>query len=325
MSSRRTLPRKAKSITAHTPSFLQHQLEQATDSPGGIHKIFTLIQHASNNDIETLNEHQWSPLVGAIFRLAKDTTRNGNGHTSEQELRKLIRLCHKRKLSLDSGAYFAAHYHRPLTIAAYFGFHSGVHQLLEFGALPDLPDGENKTAWHTAFDNPCRSAWGNALFRECDRRTARVLWDMGAVTSNLSDWKARNLDTRAGSVTYVNVESDLGSPLYLAIRNRRVDVVKFIVERGGAISDREFLVIYRRGNVKRLLLRMVDQLVDQVHDDMHTQQFADVPSQTLESNNHVMMSTILPGHFHQHGSQELNYPLRNGKAAVYLRICFSQK
>jgi hypothetical protein len=111
---------------------------------------------------------------------------------------------------------------------------------------------------------------------------------MGAVTSNLSDWKARNLDTRAGSVTYVNVESDLGSPLYLAIRNRRVDVVKFIVERGGAISDREFLVMHRRGNVKRLLLRMVDQLVDQVHDEMHTQQVADVPSQTLESNNHVI-------------------------------------
>jgi hypothetical protein len=259
MTSRRFLSRKAKSVTAHTPSLIQLQLEQATNSPGGLYKICTLIQDASNDDIKVLNEHQWSPLVGAIFRLGKNTTRKGNQSEAERQLIDLICVCHRRKLSLDSGAYFAEHFHRPLTISAYFGFYSGVRRLLEFGALPDLVDGEGKTVWHAAFDNPCASS-NNALFRECDRQTANVLLQFGAVTSDFNVWKARNA-SRIGSVCHVNAESKIGSPLYRALMNKRLNVVRFIVESGGFISDREYLILHRRGDAKRLLLRMVGKCV----------------------------------------------------------------
>ena len=255
MSARQSLPRKAKSKHTFNPSLLQRQIEQAINSPGGINKVYSLIQQASNKDIETLNDHQWSPLIGSIFRLGKESTRHGNSNQSELELRKMIQLCHRKRLSLDSGSYFAAHFHRPLTVAAYFGFHLGVRTLLELGASPDLTDGEGKTAWHTSFDNPCFSS--NAIFRECDKHTARVMIEMGAVTSDKREWKRRNVGSQAGSLSYVNRESKVGSPLYRALQNKRVEVVKFIVDSGGVISDREFITLYRRKEVKRLLLRMV--------------------------------------------------------------------
>lgn len=255
--SRRSLSRKAKSATTHIPSLLQRQFEQATNSPGGIHKIFTLIRNTSDDDIKLLNEHQWSPLIGAVFRLGKNTTRNGNKPDAERGLIQLIRTCHERNLSLDSGAYFAEHFHRPLTITAYFGFYDGVRALLELGALPDLTDGEGKTAWHTSFDNPCASS--NAFFRECDKYVANTLLEMGVVTSTYSDWQTRNA-LQAGKVCYINVESKIGSPLFRALLNKRLEVVRFIVENDGSISDREYLILYRRGDVKRLLVRMVEKL-----------------------------------------------------------------
>lgn len=259
MSSRRSLSRKAKLVTTHTPSLLQRLLESATNSPGGIHKIFTLMQNASCDEIKLLNKHQWSPLVGAIFRLGKNTTRQGNKSQAEQQLIDIICVCHQRQLSLDSGAYFAEHFHRPLSIAAYFGFYSSVRQLLEFGALIDMTDGEGKTAWHTAFDNPCSTSL-NALFRECDAQTANVLLEFGVIVANVKVWKARNA-SRVGSVCYVSAESKIGSPLYRALINTRFDVVRFLVDNCGFISDREYLILHRRGDVKRLLIRMVNKLV----------------------------------------------------------------
>ena len=263
MSSRRSLTRKAKGRAPYTPSLLHRKLEAAIDSPGGIHKIFTLVQRGSKNDIDALNRNQWSPLVGAIFRLGKSTTRKGNSRLSENELVNVIRICHEKELSLNSGAYFGAHYHRPLTVAAYFGFYECVRKLLEFGALPDLTDGEGKTAWHASFDNPCSSAY-HALFRECDRRTASTMLEIGAVTSSLSNWK----ESDVGSITHINVESTIGSPLYRAILNKRVDVVRFIVENGGSISDREFIILYLRRKLKILLLPLVRSLIQSEQKDL---------------------------------------------------------
>ena len=258
MASRHSLPRKAKDRTLCTSSLLQLKLEVAIESPGGIHKIFKLIQHGSKDDIDTLNKNQWSPLVGAIFRLGKNTTRNGNSRQSENELLNIIRICHSRGLDLNSGDYFGAHYHRPLTVAAYFGFYEGVRKLLEFGAMPDLTDGEGKTAWHTSFDNPCAIS-NNALFRECDRLTASAMIQIGAVTSSLSDWK----DSSVGSITNVNVESTIGSPLYRAICNKRTDVVRFIIESGGVLSDREFIMLHCGRKKKQTAFAMVIRSVIQ--------------------------------------------------------------
>eukprot|EP00804_Cyclotella_cryptica_P014169 CCRYP_005600-RA/>CCRYP_005600-RA protein AED:0.09 eAED:0.09 QI:0/-1/0/1/-1/1/1/0/348 len=251
MSTRCSLSRRAKEDTLHNPSLLQCKLERATDSPGGIQKIFHLIHKASNNDIHLLNEHQWTPLVGAIFRLGKNTTRHGNSPTSEQELIDLIEVSHQRGLSLNSKGFFAQHVHRPITIAAYFGFHRGVRRMLQLGALPDLTDGEGKTAWHNSFQNPC--ATGSAVFRECDRLTATALLDEGVVTSDLRVWRLRNSGSQRGTVCHVNVESLVESPLYHAVENRRLDVVKFIVDKGGTISDRGFLIFHFRGKKRRFL------------------------------------------------------------------------
>lgn len=252
MSTRCSLSRRAKEECLHKPSLLQWNLERATGSPGGIKKIFHLIQKATHDDIQTLNEHQWTPLVGAIFRLAKNSTRRGNSPTSEQELIDLIEISHRRGLSLNSEGFFGLHAHRPITIAAYFGFHRGVRRMLQLGALPDTTDGDGKTAWHNAFQNPC--GMGNAEFREFDRLTAMALLDEGAVTSDLGVWRTRNTGSLRGTVCHVNVESSqVHSPLYYAVNNKRIDVVKFIVDQGGTISDRGFLSFHFRGKKRRLL------------------------------------------------------------------------
>jgi hypothetical protein len=49
--SRRSLPRRAKTGTVYTPSLLQIKLFEAIDSPGGVHKTFTLLQKASDDDL----------------------------------------------------------------------------------------------------------------------------------------------------------------------------------------------------------------------------------------------------------------------------------
>lgn len=265
MSTRQSLPRRAKSCTTYAPSLLQRQLDRAINSPGGVHKTFTLLQKASTDEINILNEHKWSPLVGVIFRLGKNTTRKGNNVQSEIELINLIKLCHERGLDLNSGGYFGEHFHRPLTIASYYGFHNGVQKMIELGALPDLTDGEGKTAWHTAFDNPCGSLSGK--FRDCDRRTASALLEMGAVTSNLDEWRERTACALAGALCYVNVESEYGSPLYRAVMNKRYEVVKFIVESGGSISDREFLRFHFQGKL-RLLYRIADMLLESARNNI---------------------------------------------------------
>lgn len=43
----------------HQPSSLQLQLETAIESPGGITKILSILQSASNNDIDILNTNQY--------------------------------------------------------------------------------------------------------------------------------------------------------------------------------------------------------------------------------------------------------------------------
>ena len=77
MSSSSTITtRRSKRITSqynHQPSTLQLQLETAIESPGGITKLQSILQSSNNNDITTLNRNQWTPLVGAIFRLGKNT------------------------------------------------------------------------------------------------------------------------------------------------------------------------------------------------------------------------------------------------------------
>ena len=253
-------------------SSLQIQLENATESPGGTKKILHIVQTtASDHEIQVLNQSQWTPLVGAIFRFGKNTTnKNGNSLKSEQELIHLIVKCHERGLSINSGGWFGEHYHRPLVLAAYFGYHSAVRtMLLECGALVDLADGEGRTAWFASFENPVYSGGkSKRCFRDCDRRTAEVLWEMG-VTCDLAVWKKQKQqyqqqqqqrvgdadesspnNNNIGTLCYMNGDSCNGSVMLRALINKNVEVVKFLCQRGGIVTDRDFLELHRRGQMK---------------------------------------------------------------------------
>ena len=92
---------------------LQLKCERAIEAPGGISKVLHLIENASEAEISALNEDQYTPLVGCIFRLGKNTTRKGNSLQSQQQLDELILSLHRRKLSVNSGAQFGARFHRP--------------------------------------------------------------------------------------------------------------------------------------------------------------------------------------------------------------------
>lgn len=87
-------------------SHLQLQFENAIESPGGMGKVIKLLNNASDEDIATLNELKWTPLVGIIFRLGKNTTSKGNSSSDGRRLLSLIRLVHQRGLSLNSAAIF---------------------------------------------------------------------------------------------------------------------------------------------------------------------------------------------------------------------------
>lgn len=93
-------------------SHLQLQFEKAIESPGGMGKVIKLLNNASDEDIASLNELKWTPLVGIIFRLGKNTTSKGNSSSDGRRLLSLIRLVHQRGLSLNSAAIFAEHLHR---------------------------------------------------------------------------------------------------------------------------------------------------------------------------------------------------------------------
>ena len=146
--------RKSRKDDQFQISQLQLQCESAIQAPGGVSKVLHLIEGASDNDIALLNEARYSPLVGCIFRLGKNTTRNGNSLQSQLQLDELIEVCYRRHLSVNSSATFGERLHRPLIVAAYYGYYSAVRLLLEQGALPDLRDGDGKNAFYAAFQNP---------------------------------------------------------------------------------------------------------------------------------------------------------------------------
>jgi predicted nucleic acid-binding Zn ribbon protein len=162
-------------------SSLQLQLERAIDSPGGIARTVHLINSRATKDreIEELNQQNWSPLVKAIFRFGCRTTKKGNTTASEEQLDHLIRVCRQRGISMNSGAYFGGQFHRPLIVAAYYGYYSAVQLLIELGALPNLRDGIGRNVLFAALENPTDS--GKHYLRECDKRTAQILVDLGVL------------------------------------------------------------------------------------------------------------------------------------------------
>ena len=142
---RRTSKRKSCRLSAK--SSLQYYLERVLESPGGIAKVLHLVQAATDRDVDEVNASRWTPLVGAIFLLGKNTTAKGNSAESEERLLQLVLACHRRGISLNSGAWFGGDYHRPLTVAAYYGYSSAVRLLVELGALLDLRNGKGQNVF----------------------------------------------------------------------------------------------------------------------------------------------------------------------------------
>ncbi|KAL7541786.1 hypothetical protein ACHAWF_007014 [Thalassiosira exigua] len=233
---RRSKRKISQPARSEEPSDLQTRLERAIESPGGVEKVLRLVEGASDEDVGELNASRWTPLVGVAFRLGKNTTRKGNSPESEERLIGLIRACHDRGISVNSSARFGAHQHRPLIIAAYYGFGDAVRLLLELGALPGLKDGEGRNVLFAALQNPVQSG-GSHKLRECDRRTAQVLVDSGAVTNDLRVWN-RSAEC---STCYINGHSAIGSVMSRALLNKNVDVVKFLVGAGAVLTDRDYL------------------------------------------------------------------------------------
>jgi hypothetical protein len=234
-------------------SQLQLQCELAIQAPGGVSKVLHLLKGASEDDIHLLNDDHYSPLVGCIYRLGKNTTRNGNSLQSQLQLDELIEVCYQRNLSVNSGAKFGACFHRPLIVAAYYGYYSAVRLLLQKGALPDLRDGDGKNAFYAAFQNPT----GRNTLRECDKKVAETMWEMSAVTSDLGEWRKMNAGTSLGCLCYSNSVSG-GSSLhrsvmYQSLNNKCLQTMKFMVEKGSVITDEDFLRITKCKLLNRFL------------------------------------------------------------------------
>lgn len=241
--------RKRKTKRDHRENSILHvQIQSAIEAPGGIAKVLHLVGEASDEEINKLNDAQYSPLVGCIFRLGKNTTRNGNSPQSQAQLLELIEMCYRRNLSPNAGAMFGACFHRPLIVAAYYGYYSAVRLLLQHGALPDLRDGDDKNVLYAAFLNPT----GSNTLRECDKRVAEILWEMGAVTCDLREWRQMNLDTSLDSVCYSNSGS-LRSVMYLSVNNKCLQAMKFMVDKGSVITDAVFLQMTKYKLLKRFL------------------------------------------------------------------------
>lgn len=247
---RRRKPRKVDQL-----SQLQLQCESAIQAPGGVFKVVHLIESASDDDIKLLNEARYSPLVGCIFRLGKNTTRNGNSLQSQLQLDELIEVCHRRHISVNSSATFGERLHRPLIVAAYYGYYSAVRQLLQQGALPDLRDGDGKNVFYAAFQNPT----GSNTLRECDKQVAETLWDMGAVTCDLGEWRKMNQGPSLGCLCYSNYNGlrvgswSYRSVMYQSLQNKCLQTMKFLVEKGGVITDVDFARIVNCKLFKRFL------------------------------------------------------------------------
>lgn len=134
----------------------------------------------------------------------------------------------------DSGAIFGEHYHCPLIVVAYYGYYTAVQLMIELGALPDLGDGEGRNVWFASLQSPLASV---TTLRKCDELTAQLLLDRKVVTTSLKVWKGQS---KKGSICYMNGDSSVGSVMLRSIINKNVHVLKFLVQSGGSLTDRDY-------------------------------------------------------------------------------------
>lgn len=267
----------SRSISSRPPcsrsskSPLQVALEHALQCPGGVSKTLDVLRSASSSDLELLrrssnNKSCWSPLPAALLWAGSTYTRRVGSRIPRSlgpTLQDLCRVwCTDCGMSIDSGGGTVSeyYYHRPLVLAAYYGMVDLVDTLLrEWGATPDLGDGEGRTAWIAALQNPANQP---QVFRDCDRQVAELLWQRGCVTADLGTWKRQqNGATKKGGLIYVNGDCRQGSALLMAMgtnqKQLNMKVVDFLLCHGAVLTDRDFLVLWHKRHGRHHLIHTV--------------------------------------------------------------------
>ncbi len=174
--------------------------------------------------------------MGAISYLGRSTTANGNSAKSEERVICLEQACHQWGILPNLGAVVSWQYHWPLTVAAYYGYHSAIQLLIKCNALPDLHNGKGKNAFMLALENPTGRT---SCLRGCNKCMARMLLDLSVVTTDLGLWKR----APCGTLSYIMNDRPHNSAMFWAIYNKNIDQVKFLCNAGSAITDRDYLFL----------------------------------------------------------------------------------
>uniref|UniRef100_A0A7S4T9J6 Uncharacterized protein n=1 Tax=Ditylum brightwellii TaxID=49249 RepID=A0A7S4T9J6_9STRA len=249
-------PKRKRKRTNNRNSTLKTEFDHTINLPGGIRRTLDLLRNAPTPSIDTLPPN-YSPLVSPILLAGSTYTRRyGNRIPSNliPTILELIQSCHDRNISLNGGNVMGGdQFHRPLILAAYYGFVPLVHKLLTLGAKADMADGMGRTALHAALQNP---AGQPHFLRECDRNVARLLLEQNVVTPHLTTWRRRNNhEGGLGSIIYASADSISGSILLMSIKNKNWAAVSFLVlELGVTLTDRDYLDLYRGGHLQRKLM-----------------------------------------------------------------------
>uniref|UniRef100_A0A7S0ADK0 Uncharacterized protein n=1 Tax=Minutocellus polymorphus TaxID=265543 RepID=A0A7S0ADK0_9STRA len=238
--------RKSKRIRTEKPSLsiLQQDIISFSDkcSRSKMENVICRIRLATKKEIEDLKG--WSPLVRAVFMFGGSTS---HPNTWQALLIELIEVCHKKGISLDAGDRCLSTggiLERPLVLAAHYGYHPVVKKLLLLGASPDVMNGEGKTALHTALENR------NSIrrLRDNDRATFRTIAAASCITTSFGVYRS----SAPGSMLYINGDEVVfGTPMLRAIRFHNDDAFRILVEFGAFLSDRDFLLLYKKKLLRR--------------------------------------------------------------------------
>lgn len=254
-----------------TKSKLQVALEHAMQCPGGVQRTLDLLRSASKADLALIRTtNNWSPLPAVIHWAGATYTRRVGSRIPRSLLPTLLEVCQVWHqdcgMSVDSGSALlhgaGEHFYRPLVLAAYYGFVGLVETLLHLGATPDVCDGEGRTAWYAALQNPANQP---RVLRDCDRHVADLLWQRGLVTTDLGEWRKQG-----GNLMYMNCDSRQGSALLSAIgtsqQQLNMDVVEFLLGHGAVITDRDFLTLMHKRHGQQQLIHVVTNLLAKKND-----------------------------------------------------------
>ena len=181
----------------------------------------------------------------------------------ESKLWELINACRRKGVNINGGDCIDGHFERPLVLAASLGKHKWFFNLLSHGANPNDTDGRGRNALQAAFDKrDITKRWFPRHMID-EHRRSRIAWrrrfesspcdisiglyQRHLVTNSLA------LSRQHSDLVYINGNSVHGSPLLLALLNRRDNDIRCIVDYCGAVlTDKDYLVLHKLGRLPLL-------------------------------------------------------------------------